>query len=148
MHLNENLNDLVANDRDDVSQFTDLLNEAQVNSFAAWELVRDRLAVDPRYLSVSSDGQRRALYKEWAGTHRDELKPDSKSTFLAAVRDAYTGSPYPIFKRKVRSNAHFADIELPETEKANLYREYAIYTKLADNEKAQFVKERPYFRSL
>lgn len=148
------LKDIVREDKDNKSEFVELLESASINPHLSWEAQRDSLALEPRYLALSCNADRKEAFSEWKQNQTAELsKEDQKCSaekYVGFIHSKYTpGMLYAVFKRKFRNDPGFAASQVSQIEKEALFQEYKMVLSIeSTQEMLEYIKARPLFSLL
>lgn len=148
------LKDIIKADKDNKNEFQELLNHAKISPHLSWEAQRDSLAVDPRYLALSSNADRQVAFNEWKQTQASKSSQvDTESStrrFVEFIDSKYTpGMLYAVFKRKFRNNPEFTNSDIPQNQREALFQEYKMVSNIGSaQEKLEYIETRPLFSML
>lgn len=143
------LKTVVDTDGDNESEFIALLDD-KASANIPWDQLRSQLAAEPRYLSLSSDHQRKQAFTRWKAQFADKpASASEKQQYLQFVHSKYQPNTiYAIFRRRFGRNPEISGLALSEKGKESLFREYVDFIKKSDGEKQAYAKQNPVFDAL
>lgn len=140
---------VIDTDEDNEPEFIALLNE-KAGTNIPWEQLRSQLAAEPRYLSLSSDHQRKQAFNRWKTQLADSpASASDEESYLKFVHSKYQPNTiYAIFRRRFGRNPEISGLSLSEKGKEGIFREYVEFAKMSSSEKQEYANKNPIFNSL
>ncbi|KAA8915433.1 hypothetical protein TRICI_002423 [Trichomonascus ciferrii] len=132
------------------TQFHSLLDSVpDINPYAPWETVMNRVIEDDRYDVYDSGKQRQESYDRWAKNKIAEMKTQKptqtnispEQEFLEFVKSNFSSKLFYLeFKRKHRKQPAFKNA-LSDKERENLYRQFSSWMKKPAEQRSKAHKE-------
>ncbi len=142
-----------ASTQDSELLFLQLLQESSLNPYSPWELESPKIINDSRFHEIDRNKERKRIYDQWASTavQRKEINALAQETaeeseaeeeplveYIKFLETKELERLYVDFKKKWKKQ--LKKLKLGDKDKEKIYKEYIIYNKKSEDEKAGIFK--------